>query len=548
MIRFPGAVPGRQLWARGGKQVAGAIDYGGVAFEADFLSARVGADEVRFTRAERLLLRAFTGQPGRSFGRSELLDVISGSGASASDRNIDFTINRLRRKLGDDARAPRFIATRYGEGYVWIARRGAVRSSSSFIVVGPMHGVDETSAEPATAFASALATQLDGLTDPARPVVFDPVLPVSATGDAASPQFVVSLSFLVSAQGRLECSVALRRGKDGHVLKVFRTAVPGDASHIAAADEAASIIDAVWKSLAMPAAGSASPTDVPLPVRLAEASEQMGAPYELTWRDAEVRLRDALARDPDDASSKLMLATAIHSKYILSGTDILAVSDPRRTDEAEIEALVTAALPQVEGNDIHLLGAAKLLDFVGPIYADFALQLAERAFAGTTAFAAAFATLGQFRMYRGDIDEAVRLFRLGSELAEPNSRYRYYLQVLLCEALLASGNASALAQAVEPLFVNEQARRFFAFLYPAPVGLDVSYDIETALDGMTPARGRAMILMRHYTSARRFGDPGHRQNVIGHVAGLIAGRLGPQCIAEEVAPDLPDALRPRVVA
>ncbi len=529
----------------GDPDLTGKIVFEGVVIDADFRWLEAGGRRVNLTRIDRQLLLAFTGQPGRSFSRAELLDVVSGPGSGASDRSIDFAINRLRRKLGDDAREPRFIATRYGEGYVWVAARGAGDASgTAFIAVGPMSGVNGANAAQATAFAEALVRRLDQLTEASRRVILDPALPVSFAASEASPQFAVNLSFL-TAGSRLDCSVALRRGRDGHIIKVFRTVVPDNASSItAAAGEAASIIDAVWQSLAIPAAGTAGPTDVPLPVRLLEASEQMGAPYEVTWRDAEARLRAGLARSPDDAVTKLMLATAIHSKYILSGSEILAGSDPRRDDEAEIEALVTAALPGIEGNDIHVLGAAKLLDFVSPIYSDFALQLAERAFAGTTAFAAAFATLGQFRMYRGDIAEAVRLYRLGSELAEPHSRYRYYLLVLLCEALFASGDDAALMQAAAPLFINEQARRFFAFLYPAPPGFDVSFDLEAGLDGMTPARGRALILTRHYTSARLFRDPGHRRNVMRHVVPLIAGRLGPQCIPEEVLPDVPEAQRP----
>jgi SulP family sulfate permease len=42
-----------------------------------------------------------------------------------SDRSIDYLVNRVRRKLGDSARRPHYIETRYGEGYVWIAYRSS---------------------------------------------------------------------------------------------------------------------------------------------------------------------------------------------------------------------------------------------------------------------------------------------------------------------------------------------------------------------------------------------------------------------------------------
>jgi DNA-binding response OmpR family regulator len=53
--------------------------------------------------------------------RQALLDVVSGPGSDASDRSVDYLVSRLRRKLGDSARRPRYIATHYGEGYIWIA-------------------------------------------------------------------------------------------------------------------------------------------------------------------------------------------------------------------------------------------------------------------------------------------------------------------------------------------------------------------------------------------------------------------------------------------
>jgi len=49
-----------------------------------------------------------------------LLDEVA-SESDISDRNIDFLVNRLRTKPGDSAKSPKYIATQYGEGYVWIA-------------------------------------------------------------------------------------------------------------------------------------------------------------------------------------------------------------------------------------------------------------------------------------------------------------------------------------------------------------------------------------------------------------------------------------------
>jgi DNA-binding response OmpR family regulator len=50
--------------------------------------------------------------------RDQLLDVVYGQDdADILDRTIDVHIGRLREKLGDDAAAPRYVATVRGVGY-----------------------------------------------------------------------------------------------------------------------------------------------------------------------------------------------------------------------------------------------------------------------------------------------------------------------------------------------------------------------------------------------------------------------------------------------
>jgi DNA-binding winged helix-turn-helix (wHTH) protein len=521
------------------------VKYGSAAFEPELTWARIGGERVAFTRAERLLLRAFMDRAGRPLSRTQLLDAVAGVGATANDRTVDFTVNRLRRKLGDDAREPRFIATRYGEGYVWVAERAVADAGSSgaFIVVGPVHGLsDSLCAEPATAFGQGLAAALDRRTGRPQRVVFDPASPIAAAGFDEAPQFLVTLSFLRdAATGRVDCSIALRFVATGAVVKVLRLSTQADGSEYD--DLATQIMDAAWLALNYGTEHAPSATDAPLAVRMHEASERLGMVQgQLQWQDAQTRLRGVLARDPDDAGSKVTLAMALHAKYLVAGMQILSVDDPRRADEAEIEALVTTALPAVEGNDIYVLAAAKLLDFVSPIYSGFALELAERAFAQTSALATAFTTLGQMRMHRGDIKEALRLFRLGSELAEPGSHFSHYLGVLICEAHLASGDLDALSRATEGFFAREEGRRFYALLMPPPAGIDVSYDLDLVLAHMTEAQARGMMLWLHYATARLFADRLHRQNIMRHLARLLIERMGAAIVPPEVAPDLPSDL------
>ena len=77
---------------------------------------------VAVTPTELRLLQALMRRPGRVFSRDELIMAIYGrDDPGIIDRTIDVHLGRLRRKLGDDAAAPRFIATVRSMGYRFIA-------------------------------------------------------------------------------------------------------------------------------------------------------------------------------------------------------------------------------------------------------------------------------------------------------------------------------------------------------------------------------------------------------------------------------------------
>jgi two-component system OmpR family response regulator len=69
--------------------------------------------------AEYELLMAFLTWPQVVLSREKLLAATHGRSAVISDRSIDIQVSRLRRKLGDDPRAPRIIKTVWGDGYLF---------------------------------------------------------------------------------------------------------------------------------------------------------------------------------------------------------------------------------------------------------------------------------------------------------------------------------------------------------------------------------------------------------------------------------------------
>ena len=57
--------------------------------------------------------------PQRVLNRDQLLNLTQGRDAELFERSIDLLVSRLRQRLGDDAREPRYIKTVRSEGYVF---------------------------------------------------------------------------------------------------------------------------------------------------------------------------------------------------------------------------------------------------------------------------------------------------------------------------------------------------------------------------------------------------------------------------------------------
>jgi DNA-binding response OmpR family regulator len=72
---------------------------------------------VELTRTEFDLLSALSARPRLAFSRRALIDAVWGEGWVGDEHLVDVHVGHLRRKLGDDPAAPRFIRTVRGIGY-----------------------------------------------------------------------------------------------------------------------------------------------------------------------------------------------------------------------------------------------------------------------------------------------------------------------------------------------------------------------------------------------------------------------------------------------
>ena len=93
------------------------LEVGRLSLDPATRRASLGGQALELTGYEFDLLRALAERPGRVLSREQLMELARGSAEEAFDRASDVHISRLRQKLGDDPRRPRFIRTVRGVGY-----------------------------------------------------------------------------------------------------------------------------------------------------------------------------------------------------------------------------------------------------------------------------------------------------------------------------------------------------------------------------------------------------------------------------------------------
>ena len=81
-----------------------------------------GEERIFLTSSELTLLKIFAQSPSKPFSREELAQRI---GHRVSERSVDVQIVRLRRKIGDDPRQPRYLQTVRHIGYGLYPDEGA---------------------------------------------------------------------------------------------------------------------------------------------------------------------------------------------------------------------------------------------------------------------------------------------------------------------------------------------------------------------------------------------------------------------------------------
>ncbi len=110
----------RALLRRAGKMEESAeatIRHGELEIDPARRTVTVAGTQVELTTAEFDVLLTLVASPGLVFTRLQLLETVMGFDYRGMERTVDAHVKNLRRKLSDDARNPRYIATVVGVGY-----------------------------------------------------------------------------------------------------------------------------------------------------------------------------------------------------------------------------------------------------------------------------------------------------------------------------------------------------------------------------------------------------------------------------------------------
>ena len=505
-----------------------------VTFTPDFASAkRVDGTEIVFTRSEAGILRCLAERPGRIVTRNQLLDAISGEGSSKSDRNIDYVVSRIRRKLGDDPAAPRFILTRYGEGYRWLAGGQAEEQLAADLVVGPLRGLDSIGdlAPCARRFAGAVFDAMKRDLPEGKTAVFRPE---PGGSQPTGPQERVEVTFFVDANG-LECILTARDAVTDAIHAVARRQIadPGNDRRLRgdAEEVARGLLAQMWHTRIR------RQLDSPLPVAMHDAA---GLPVgsNASWAANDRRLGSLMAENPGDPALKLFFATHLHSKYILLGWDLFLKGKATcREDEDRIEELVLSALPDVIHDPTQAIMAAKLLYFLDRGYDDLAIELAEDGLRSSTDIASCLAIVGQMRAFTGRIPEAVASLDQAARLSGYGSEFHVYTMFMKCQALAAAGDWPALAAARAELFKVRPATMVLEPIFVDPV--KPSFRSRALTMALTKARARALLMQLNYVSTRLFREPAMRENSIRGPLRLFVGRFGRDVVPESLGRTVP---------
>ncbi|WP_172650863.1 response regulator transcription factor [Rhodococcus opacus] len=117
MLRRPRKAPVYETPAPGPAAEAPPRVFGALRIDVAGREVCLGEQPVMLTRTEFDVLAALSSRPGMAFSRRQLIEAVWGESWVGNEHLVDVHVGHLRRKLGDDPAAPRYVTTVRGIGY-----------------------------------------------------------------------------------------------------------------------------------------------------------------------------------------------------------------------------------------------------------------------------------------------------------------------------------------------------------------------------------------------------------------------------------------------
>ena len=93
------------------------IEFGSIKIDLNKLFIYRGSQNLKINNTEKIILEKMINSPGKIFKREEIGNLID----LDKERSIDVIITRLRKKVEENPKSPKYLQTIRGEGYVlWI--------------------------------------------------------------------------------------------------------------------------------------------------------------------------------------------------------------------------------------------------------------------------------------------------------------------------------------------------------------------------------------------------------------------------------------------
>ena len=94
------------------------LHLGPIRYDIDRGELWRGDQPIRLTATEAQLMRIFSARPGEAVSRTKLVEDLGRDRGQAQERAVDVQITRLRRKIEDNPKQPRYLQTVRGAGYM----------------------------------------------------------------------------------------------------------------------------------------------------------------------------------------------------------------------------------------------------------------------------------------------------------------------------------------------------------------------------------------------------------------------------------------------